>query len=74
MHKSVKDIIAKKNAGKKISVVTSYDYTIASLCDKADVDVLLDPHLHDRNDYFKQRDSGLNEILCKVFNLSSSEF
>lgn len=41
MHKSVKDIIAKKNAGKKISVVTSYDYTIASLCDKAGVDIIL---------------------------------
>lgn len=41
MHKSVKDIISKKSAGKKISVVTSYDYTIASLCDKADVDIIL---------------------------------
>ena len=41
MHKSVKDIIAKKSAGKKISVVTSYDYTIASLCDKAGVDIIL---------------------------------
>ncbi len=41
MHKSVKDIIAKKNAGKKISVVTSYDYTIASLCDKDGVDIIL---------------------------------
>ncbi len=41
MHKSVKDIITKKTAGEKISVVTSYDYTIASLCDKAGVDILL---------------------------------
>ena len=41
MHKSVRDIIAKKSAGKKISVVTSYDYTIASLCDKAGVDIIL---------------------------------
>jgi 3-methyl-2-oxobutanoate hydroxymethyltransferase len=30
----------KKN-GKKISVITSYDYTLASLCDKAGIDVLL---------------------------------
>ncbi len=30
----------KKN-GKKISVITSYDYTIASLCDRAGIDVLL---------------------------------
>ena len=30
-----------KKDGKKISVITSYDYTLASLCDKAGVDVLL---------------------------------
>ena len=41
MHKSVKDIISKKKSRKKISVVTAYDYTIASLCDRASVDILL---------------------------------
>jgi len=41
MHKSVKNIISKKKSGKKISVVTAYDYTIASLCDRAEVDILL---------------------------------
>ena len=41
MHKTPKDIIAKKTAGKKISVVTAYDYSLASLCDRAGVDVLL---------------------------------
>ena len=41
MHKSVKDVISKKKSGKKISVVTAYDYTIASLCDRAEVDILL---------------------------------
>ena len=41
MHKSVKDIISKKKSGKKISVVTAYDFTIASLCDRAEVDILL---------------------------------
>jgi len=41
MHKTPRDIIAKKTDGKKISVVTSYDYTIALLCDRADVDILL---------------------------------
>ena len=41
MHKSVKDVISKKKSGKKISVVTAYDYTIASLCDRASVDILL---------------------------------
>ena len=41
MHKSVQDIINMKKRKEKISVITSYDYTLASLCDKADVDVLL---------------------------------
>ena len=41
MHKSVQDIINMKKEKKKISVITSYDYTLASLCDKAGMDVLL---------------------------------
>ena len=41
MHKSVRDILAMKNQGKKISVITAYDYTMASLCDRAGIDILL---------------------------------
>jgi len=41
MSKTVKDIVDMKKAGKKITVLTSYDYALASLCDKADVDILL---------------------------------
>jgi len=41
LHKSVQDIINMKKDEKKISVITSYDYTLASLCDKAGIDVLL---------------------------------
>ncbi len=41
MHKTPRDIIAKKITGKKISVITAYDYSLASLCDRAGVDVLL---------------------------------
>ena len=41
MHKSVYDIIKMKKDGKKISSITSYDYTLASLCDKSGVDILL---------------------------------
>jgi len=36
LHKTVNDIIAKKGS-KKISVVTSYDYTMAKLCDQVDI-------------------------------------
>ncbi len=41
MHKTVQDIINMKKGKKKISVITSYDYTLASLCDKAGIDILL---------------------------------
>ena len=41
MHKTVQDITSMKKEKKKISVITSYDYTLASLCDKAGIDVLL---------------------------------
>ncbi len=41
MHKTVLDILNMKKEKKKISVITSYDYTLASLCDKSGIDVLL---------------------------------
>ena len=41
MHKSAYDIIKMKKDGKKISAITSYDYTLASLCDKSGIDILL---------------------------------
>ncbi len=41
MHNSVQDIVKMKKEGEKISVITSYDYTLASLCDKAGIDILL---------------------------------
>ncbi|MGB0855535.1 MAG: 3-methyl-2-oxobutanoate hydroxymethyltransferase [Nitrosopumilus sp.] len=41
MHKTVQDIIDMKKRREKISVITSYDYTLATLCDKAKIDVLL---------------------------------
>ena len=41
MHKSVLDIIEMKKSKEKISVLTSYDFTLASLCDRAGIDILL---------------------------------
>lgn len=40
MSKSVRDILLMKNS-KKVTVVTAYDYTIAQLCDRAGVDIML---------------------------------
>ncbi|MBI5859395.1 MAG: 3-methyl-2-oxobutanoate hydroxymethyltransferase [Nitrosarchaeum sp.] len=41
MHKSIYDIVKMKKDGKKVSAITSYDYTLASLCDKSGIDILL---------------------------------
>jgi len=41
MHKTVADILSKKNSGKKIYVITAYDYSMATLCDRAGIDILL---------------------------------
>ena len=41
MHKSIRDIVDMKSKSRKISAVTGYDYTLASLCDKAGIDILL---------------------------------
>ena len=41
LHKSTQDIINMKKEKEKISVLTSYDFTLASLCDKAGIDILL---------------------------------
>lgn len=38
---TVKDIVAMKAQGKKITVLTAYDATMASMLDKAGVDILL---------------------------------
>ena len=38
---TVGDIVRKKNTRSRITAVTSYDYALASLCDRAGVDVLL---------------------------------
>ncbi len=41
MHKTPRDIILMKKDGKKISVITAYDYSLATLCDRAGIDVIL---------------------------------
>lgn len=41
MHKTVRDITQMKTTGEKISVLTAYDYTMATLCDRAGIDIML---------------------------------
>jgi len=41
MHKTVRDVADMKKSGEKISVITAYDYTMATLCERAGIDVML---------------------------------
>lgn len=57
----------KKDFPDKLIVVQaqSPEYN-RKILENSDVDVLLSPELHERKEHLKQRDSGLNEILCKL--------
>ena len=37
MPKTINEIVQKKKKQQKITVVTSYDYTMATLCDQVDI-------------------------------------
>ena len=41
MHKSIRDIVSSKNSGKKITALTSFDYTLARMCDAAGTVILI---------------------------------
>jgi RNase P/RNase MRP subunit p30 len=61
---------AKKN--KKQIIVKAQDEAFnRKILENQDIDIFLSPELHKRNDYMKQRDSGLNEFLAKLAKKSN---
>lgn len=50
----------------KIIVLAQTSEFNRKILENKDIDILLSPELHDRKDKLKQRDSGLNEVLCKI--------
>jgi len=61
-----KQIQNLKKENKKVVVVAKDDVFNRKIFEINDVDMVIDLELHDRRDRLKQRDSGLNEILCKL--------
>jgi ribonuclease P/MRP protein subunit RPP1 len=52
---------------KKLVIVQAQDTEFnRKILENKDIDILLSPEIHNRKDSLKQRDSGLNEILCKI--------
>lgn len=58
--------IKKEDPKGKIIVIAQSEEFNRKILENKDVNVLLSPELHERGDRLKQRDSGLNEVLCKI--------
>jgi len=61
-----KQIQQLKKDNQPIIIQAQDDNFNRKILEIKDVDILLSPEQHNRKDYMKQRDSGLNEILCKI--------
>ena len=55
----------KKNDGKVVVQAQNPEFN-RKILENKDVDVLLGLEIHNRKDKLNQRDSGLNEVLCKL--------
>ena len=66
LNQARKEIQALKKEKKDIIVQAQDDAFNRKILENKEVDILLSPELHDRKETLKQRDSGLNEFLCKL--------
>jgi ribonuclease P/MRP protein subunit RPP1 len=66
LNEARKQIAKSKKEGKMVIVKAKESEFNRKILENKDVDVLLSPEIHDRKDMLKQRDSGLNEVLCKI--------
>ncbi len=58
--------IKKENKKEEIIVIAQDDDFNRKILEMKEVDVILSLEIHSRRDKLKQRDSGLNEVLCKL--------
>ena len=56
----------KENPSQKVIVKAQDEEFNRKILENKGVDILLSPEIHNRKDKLKQRDSGLNEFLCKL--------
>ena len=61
-----KKIKSFKELGKKVVVLAKDDFFNRKIFENKDVDLVVGLEFHNRKDFLKQRDSGLNEVLCKL--------
>ncbi len=58
--------IKKADKQEPIIIKAQDDEFNRKILENKDIDVLLSPEIHNRKDFLKQRNSGLNEVLCKL--------
>jgi ribonuclease P/MRP protein subunit RPP1 len=61
-----KEIVTAKKKNEIIIVKAQDEEFNRKILEINDVNILLSPEIHLRKDKLKQRDSGLNEVLCKL--------
>lgn len=61
-----KQIEKAKKEGKEVIVQAQDSEFNRKILENKNVDILLSPESHNRKDSLKERDSGLNEILCRI--------
>ncbi|MDP2925900.1 MAG: hypothetical protein Q8N99_06015 [Nanoarchaeota archaeon] len=58
--------IKKQNPSEKIIVKAQDEEFNKKVLEMKNINMLLSPEFHDRKDKLKQKDSGLNEYLCRL--------
>jgi RNase P/RNase MRP subunit p30 len=61
-----KQILLFKKENKPVIVRARNDEFNRKIFENPDIDTIIGLEIHERKDYLKQRDSGLNEVLCKL--------
>jgi len=56
----------KEKPEEKIIVRAQDEEFNRKVLEMKNIDILLNPEIHNRKDKMKQRDSGLNEVLCNI--------
>lgn len=66
LNEARKQIEKTKKEGKEVIVLAQDPEFNRKILENKNVDILLSPESHNRKDSLKERDSGLNEILCRI--------
>ena len=66
LNQARKEIQEFKKSKHPIIIQAQDDEFNRKILENKDTDILISPEIHQRKDRLKQRDSGLNEVLCKL--------